>query len=869
MWRFAVLKSFRHHFLPSKTKEVLPKPFLYNSHDSNTCPRVRHLASDSALPKEAQVVICGGGVVGCSVAYHLAKLGWKDVLLLEQGTLNCGTTWHAAGLVGKLRSTSIESKLLSYSVELYSSLEEETGLGTGFKRCGGLALAQTEERLTFLKKRQSIARTLNVDCEILSRKEIQNLIPLEMKLDDVLGGLWIPSEGVATSSDVCQSLARGATLNGVKIFEKVVVESIITDGKSITGVKTSNGTVKCEILVNCAGQWAWEFGQKCAPKVNFPLHSTEHYYIVTKPIEGVTSMLPVIRDHDSQIYIREWSGGLMAGGFELNALPVFHEGIPKGFEYQLLPENWDHFSELMDNMLHRLPFMEKAEIRQMINGPESFTPDGRYLLGEVPEVRNFYVAAGFNSSGIAGAGGAGMALAGWITEGEPTMDLSGVDIRRFAPHHNNKRFLRECVKETLAWHYLLRYPYSERKAARGLRCSPLFPELSAAGASWSEKMGWEVPKWFALPGEDHPSENGFGKPGWLSCTEVEYKSCTEGVAVVDLTALGLFEIESSTNGEVEHFLQLLCSNDVAIPVGCSVRTLILNKRGGIELSCTVIREAQNRFIIMLDDAERVTAAHSMISHNIPSNSAISLRNIQSRYAILGVLGPNSTQLLQTLTQTPLKENLFPANIVKEIDLGFASGVKTFKTNYFGDQKNDWKLLVPTEFAVSLYREMMEAGRDLGIRNAGHSVLDGLRIERLIPQMGKEMTSFVTPREAGVMDRVQLDKNCDFLGKQALLADDQQPAKKHLVQIALEERDDTNYPWGGEPILRNGSSVGSTISASHSFKLDRPMCLGYLEGEGLDATVEDGGFEIDVAGALYPVSVQIFNRDLKDKFVETS
>lgn len=362
---------------------------------------------------------------------------------------------------------------------------------------------------------------------------------------------------------------------------------------------------------------------------------------------------------------------------------------------------------------------------------------------------------------------------------------------------------------------------------------------------------------------DHPIENGFGKPGWLGCTEVEYKSCTDGVAVVDLTALGLFEIESSTDGEVEHFLQYLCANDVAIPVGCAARTLILNKRGGIELNCTVIREAQNRFIIMLDDAERVTVAQSMISRNIPSNSAIRLRDIQSQYAILGVLGPNSTQLLQTLTQTPLKENLFPANLAKEIDLGFAPGVKMFRTNYFGDQKNDWKLLVPVEFAVSLYREMMEAGRDLGVRNAGQSVLDGLRIERLIPQMGKEMTSFVTPREAGVMDRVQLNKKCNFLGKQALLADDQQPAKKHLVQIALQEHDDDNYPWGGEPILRNGSMIGSTTSTCHSFKLDLPVCLGYLEGEELDATVDDGRFEIDVAGTSYPVSVHNINKDLED------
>ncbi|XP_022794248.1 pyruvate dehydrogenase phosphatase regulatory subunit, mitochondrial-like [Stylophora pistillata] len=820
-------------------------------------------------------------------------------------------------------------------------------------------------------------RTLNVDCEMLSTKEIQNLFPLEMKLDDVLGGLWIPSEGVATSSDVCQSLAKGATLNGVKIFEKVAIESIITDGKSITGVKTSNGTVKCEILVNCAGQWAWELGQVRDPKI-----SESGYYL----------------------------------GLSLSRST-----------YQF----YTFSGELLGNMLHRFPFMEKAEIRQMINGPESFTPDGRYLLGEVPEVSNFYVAAGFNSSGIAGAGGAGMALAGWITEGEPIMDLSGVDIRRFAPHHNNKRFLRECVKETLSWHYLLRYPYSERKAARGLRCSPLFPELNAAGATWSEKMGWEVPKWFALPGEDHPIENGFGKPGWLGCTEVEYKSCTDGVAVVDLTALGLFEIESRTDGEVEHFLQYLCANDVAIPVGCSARTLILNKRGGIELNCTVIREAQNRSndkcvvdhdlngisrFGVLDTAgeERYSglssfycrgASAAILAYDISQSR--SLRALRERYlqlldasepnclvVVVGTKkdlvtgsfreiascageslalelnekkgrasgsfnekpffetsaksGENVQKVFDFILNTCLpldnedtakssnndekdtsngtraceeaekrtnwknnndlhyyylttcetvvicKPPRLPDNLETNAEeesetsetsetssegenekrpaISLKREVKNEKEGlqwldeikfYFGDQKNDWKLLVPVEFAVSLYREMMEAGRDLGVRNAGQSVLDGLRIERLIPQMGKEMTSFVTPREAGVMDRVQLNKKCNFLGKQALLADDQQPAKKHLVQIALQEHDDDNYPWGGEPILRNGSMIGSTTSTCHSFKLDLPVCLGYLEGEELDAIVDDGRFEIDVAGTSYPVSVHNINKDLED------
>lgn len=865
MWRLGALKSqssLLWGVLPkgvvfTRTGQLLFPSSVYGNNQSTfKSYHVRHLTSDSALPTEAQVVVCGGGIVGCSVAYHLAKLGWKDVLLLEQGNLSCGTTWHAAGLLGKLRSSAAETKLSNYSVELYSTLEEETGVGTGFKRCGGLVVAQSKERMTLLKRRAAIGRASNVDTEMLSVKEIQKLIPIDMRTDDILGSLWIPSEGVATSSDVCQSLAKGATLNGVKIFEKVAVDAILTDGKSITAIETNSGNIKCEILVNCGGQWAWEIGQKCEPKVSFPLHSTEHLYIVTKPVDGVPSSLPVVRDHDGQVFFREWSGGLMSGGFEMESLPVFHEGIPKKFEYQLLPENWDHFGELMDKILHRMPLIEKAEIRSMINGPESFTPDSRYLLGEVPEVRNFYVAAGFNSGGIANAGGAGMALAEWITAGEPTMDLSSVDIRRFAPHHNNKHYLQECVKETLSWHYLLRFPYSERIRARGLRCSPLFSELDAAGASWGDKMGWEVAKWFSVLGQDHSGGNGFGKPSWLGSTEVEHTACTEGVAVVDLTSLGLFEIESTTDGEVETFLQYLCSNDVALPVGGTVRTLVLNKHGGIELSSTVIRNAPNKFLLLLDDSERVTIAQSLVSRNIPSGSTITFRNIQSGYVILGVLGPSSRQLLQSLTQTSLDDSQFPVNNAKDIDLGYASGVKVFRTSCFGDQENDWKLLVPSELAVCLYRDLMEAGRDLGVRNAGRSVVDCLRIERVIPQVGGELSSFITPREAGIMERVQLNKNYDFIGKQALLDGQHQQSKKRLVHIALQEHDDNNYPWGGEPILRNGSLAGSTTSACYSFKLGRPACLGYLQGEGQDAVVQDGRFEIDIAGNLFPVSVSL-------------
>lgn len=813
----------------------------------------RHLNSESLLPKEAEIVICGGGIVGCSVAYHLAKLGWKDVMLLEQGSLTCGTTWHAAGLLGKLRSSAAETKLSSYSVELYSKLEGDTGVGTGFKRCGGLLLAQSKDRMTFLKRRAAIGRALNIDCEVISAREIPKVCPLDVRTDDLVGALWIPSEGVAAPSDVCQSLAKGASLNGVNIVEKVSVESVVTDGKCITAVETNRGNIKCSKLINCAGQWAWQIGQKCKPKVSFPLHSTEHFYIVTKPF-GVLSTMPVVRDHDGQIFFREWSGGLMSGGFELESLPVFHEGIPKGFEFQLLPENWEHFGPMISKMLHRLPTMENAQIRQMINGPESFTPDSRYLLGEVPEVRNFYVAAGFNSGGIANAGGAGMALAEWITAGEPTMDLSSVDIRRFAPYHNNKRFLHECVKETLAWHYLLRFPYSERMRTRGVRCSPLYSDLDAAGASWGEKMGWEVAKWFSFGADVDPPASGFGKPSWLDSTEVECKTCTDGVGVVDMTSLGLFEIESPVAGECEEFLQHMCCSDVSVPVNHAVDTLMLNKRGGVELKCTVIKSTPNRFLILLHDSESVTFAQSLISRNLPADSAITLQDVQSGNVVLGVLGPNSYQLLQSLTQTSLSEEQLSTNATQLMDLGYASGVRIFRTSCFGNQDNDWMLLVPSEFAVCLYREIMMAGRKLGAKNVGRSAVDCLRIERAVPQFGKELTSFISPKESGLMHWVQLGKKQDFFGKQALLEGKAQHQKKVLVSLTVKEHDDDNFPWGGELIRRNGSLVGYTTSACYSIKERRPVCLGFLEGEGQDFVVQDEEFEIEIAGSLFPVSV---------------
>ncbi|MBL8670329.1 MAG: FAD-dependent oxidoreductase, partial [Alphaproteobacteria bacterium] len=660
---------------------------------------------DPRLPARARAVIIGGGIVGCSVAYHLTKLGWRDVVLLEQGRLSGGTTWHAAGLVGQLRAHQNMTKLIRYSTELYAGLEAETGQATGWKQCGSITVARTQERMTLLKRIAAAAKAQGVVCEPISPREAGDRWP-PMRTDDLIGAVWLPGDGKANPADVTQALAKGARSRGALILERVRVTGIqVRDGAAV-GVDTESGSIAAEIVVNCAGQWAKAVGRLCG--VTVPLHSAEHMYIVTGKIPGVRPDLPVMRDPDGYIYFKEEVGGLVMGGFEPDAKPWGMDGIPADFEFQLLPDDWDQFQILMESALVRVPALEKAEIKQFLNGPESFTADNNFILGEAPELKRFFVAAGFNSMGIASAGGAGRALAEWIVAGEPSLDLWPVDIRRFARFNGNDAWLKERVREVLGLHYMMPWPNRELRSARPLRRSPLFDRLAAKGACFGSKMGWERPNWFAPPGVKSELAYGFERQNWFAHAAAEHQAAREAVAIFDQTSFSKFLLQGR---DAEAVLQRLCANDVAVPVGRMVYTGMLNGRGGYESDLTVTRLAADSYLVVTGTAQATRDA-DWIRRNIPEESRAVLTDVTSAYAVMPVMGPRARDLLRRASRADLSDAAFPFGTMREIDVGFAT-VLAGRITYVGAL--GWELYVPTEFAATVYDRLCEEGAALGLK----------------------------------------------------------------------------------------------------------------------------------------------------------
>ncbi len=553
--------------------------------------------SSGGLPGRARAVIIGGGVIGTSVAYHLTLRGITDVLLLEQGLLSCGTTWHAAGLVGQLRASESGTRLVQYSTRLYDQLEAETGLATGFRRCGGVTVARTADRLTQLRRTAATAQAFGLECELISPARAAELYPI-MDTSDLAGALWLPGDGRANPTDLTAALARGARMRGAVIRERTRVTGIAVaedsrHGRTVTGVRTDAGDVEAEIVVNCAGQWAKQVGAMCG--VTVPLHSAEHFYVVTDQVGGVHRDLPVLRDPDGYTYVKEEVGGLLVGGFEPDAKPwVAPDQIPHPFEFQLLAEDWDHFSVLMDSAVRRIPVLAGTGVKKLYNGPESFTPDNQFILGEAPELRNFFVAAGFNSVGIASAGGAGQALAGWIADGDPGTDLTVADIRRFAAFNGNNRWLRDRVGEVLGLHYAMPWPNRELETARPFRRSPVYEPLRAAGACFGSKMGWERANVFAPPGQPAVIDYSWGKPAWLAWSAAEQRATRSAVAVFDQTSFSKYLV---TGPDALAGLQWLCTADVDVPPGRTVYTGMLNARGTYEADVTVTRLSAEEFLI--------------------------------------------------------------------------------------------------------------------------------------------------------------------------------------------------------------------------------------------------------------------------------
>ncbi|XP_074645385.1 pyruvate dehydrogenase phosphatase regulatory subunit, mitochondrial-like isoform X2 [Tubulanus polymorphus] len=833
--------------------------------------------SKNEFPSHAQVVICGAGVVGSSVAYHFAEKGWTDVVVLEQGSIGSGTTWHAAGLLGRVKASSFECHASRYSVDLYKKLQDQ-GYATGLKTCGSLHLARTTDRMTYFKRNHSLCKSWDLESHIISVKEAKELCPL-IRDDDLQGAFWVPGDGVGNPTDICNSLMRAAKDKGIRFFEKTKVNEVTTVNGLVTGVKTSRGDIACEKFVNCGGMWGRQIGELSKPSVRVPLHACEHYYIVTKPIDGVRPNMPVIRDYDGYVYFREWSGGLMGGGFEPSAKPVFHDGVPENFEYQLLSEDWDHFQIMLEQMLHRFPVLADAEVRQLVNGPESFTPDGRWILGEAPEVKNYFVAAGMNSAGIVGAGGAGKILVDLIVDDDLDIDYWPVDIRRFVDLHNNRKFLRDRVKEVLGHSAQVSYARSDWKTPRKLRTSPLYTRMQSNGAVFGQKNGFERAMYFrdvkaaeeldfsTTTDEyyDNPGtlQNGFGKPDYFDNVKREYWSCRKGVSVIDMSSFSKFEVKSAGN-EVVEWLQYICSNDIDKPVGTVIHTGMLNSHGGYENDCSVVRMDENCYF-MISPTGQQTRGMAWISRHMPREMNVLLSDVTSMYTALNVIGPKAQELLSELTDTSMKKTDFHSMTCKEINLGNASGIKAMRLTHTGE--DGWVLYIPSEYALHVYDTLMTKGRDYGIRNAGYYALRSLRIEKFFAYWGSDLSVFTTPFEVGREFRVKFDKG-DFIGKQALLKQKAEGIRQKLVYCTVEnhDKDTDNWTWSGEPIYRNGRCVGSVTSTHFGYTIDRLVCLAVINDVDengdkrlikSDFFTKQADWEIDIAGQLFPAKVSIY------------
>ncbi len=795
--------------------------------------------SETGLPTHAEIVIVGGGIAGCSTAYHLARLGKRDVLLLEQGKLTCGTTWHAAGLIGQMRPNRNMTQMSKYGIELYSTLEAETGLATGWKQCGSVNVAATPERLQVLKKQIALARSFGVEVHEISRDGVRERVPV-MRTDDLTGAIWIPGDGKANPADLAMSLAKGARNRGVRIMEDIEVTGVVVDKGRAVGVRTAQGEVRCEVLVNCAGQWARQFGRLAG--VNVPLYSAEHFYIVTGKIDGVAPMMPVVRDPDGYIYYKEEVGGLLMGGFEPKAKPWKVDPIPSTFQFELLGEDWDQFEILMTNAIHRTPCLETAEVKMLLNGPESFTPDGNFILGEAPELRNYFVAAGFNSAGIANSGGAGRLMAEWIVGGEPPGDLWDVDIRRFGSFTGNRRALFDRTAETLGLHYAMRWPRQELETARPLRTSPLYDLLAAKNAEFGSKNGWERANYFK-PGAAVRPDYTLATPAWLPWMIGEQRATRDAVAIYDQTSFSKLLLQGRDALDV---LQRLCANEVDVPVDRMVYTAMLNARGGFESDLTVIRLAADRFLVVTGSAQ-TTRDFDWISRHIGDGQFATLTDVTAQYAVLSVMGPNAQALLARVSADDLSPASLKFSSSREIDVGFAR-VRAARMSYVGGP--GYELYVPIEMARHVYLALHEAGADLGLRDAGYHALDALRIEQGRRAWGAELGPDETPWEAGLSFAVKLDRDADFIGKAALLALRDKPLRKKLVSLVFDSPEP--YAWGGEPIVLNGETVGEISSVGWSPLAAACVALGYVRGAGANnphagtpATVELWGERVAV------------------------
>jgi len=791
------------------------------------------------MKDQARVVIIGGGITGCSIAYHLTKMGWKDVVVIDKGELTSGATFHAAGLVGQLRASVNITKMLKYSVELYSKLEEETGQHTAWSPVGGLRIASSRDRMEELRRSAAMAKTFGLPMELIGPKEACDLFPV-MIPKGIVGAAFLPTDGQIDPSAVTYALAQGARSRGATIHTDTRVTGIRLKNGAVTEVLTEKGNIKTEIVVNAAGIWAPEIGKMVG--IAIPLIPMEHQYIITKPLKGVKKGMPTMRDPDLLVYFREEVGGLIMGGYEHNPIPWALDGIPKDFTKTLLKSNYEHFEPLSLLAMKRVPSIGNAEIITLLNGPEAFTSDGDFFMGESPEVKNFFVAAGFCAHGIAAAGGVGKMMAEWIIEGEPSLDLWRLDIRRLGPHHRSKTYTIHRAIEVYAHHYSMSWPYEEMVSARPLRTSPLYQRLKKMGAVFGEKYGWERPNWFAPKGVTPKDKLGWGLPNWFEHIGKEHEAVRTKAALIDQSSFGKIEIKGP--GSLK-FLQKITDNQMDKPAGSLTYTQMLNEKGGIECDLTVCRLGEEHFYLITGTAFIRHDLH-WIRKQLTGGAAVSVSDVTSSRACIVLCGPQSRNILKQLTEDDLSNEGFPYMTFKEITIGNAP-VLALRITYVGEL--GYELHIPMEYAAYVYDALWGAGKDIGLVNAGYRCIDSLRLEKGYRYWSGDISPEYTPLEAGLDFCVRLDKG-DFIGRQALLTQKEKGITRKLCCLTIES--DPLMPVGKEAILHGDSVIGLVTSGGFGHTIRKPIAYGYLP---VNYSKPGTRLQIEVAASRYEATVE--------------
>ena len=796
-------------------------------------------------------MVIGGGIVGCSTAYHLAKLGWADTVLLEKHQLTSGSTFHAAGLVGQLRTSANITQLLGNSVELYKMLEAETGQATGWKMNGGLRLACNVERWTEVKRQATTAKSFGLEMHLLSAQEAQAMWPI-MDVDDVVGAAFLPTDGQANPSDITMALARGARMNGVTICEQTEVTSIeVLDGV-VTAVLTVDahghpGRIECEKVVVCAGQWTRALAATVG--VNVPLVPVEHQYVITEPFTPeVPRNLPTLRDPDRLTYYKEEVGGLVMGGYEPNPIPWAVKGIPRPFQFQLLDSNWDHFAPTMELAIGRVPALADAGLRTLINGPESFTPDGNFILGEAPELKNFFVGAGFNAFGIAAGGGAGQALAEWVFDGMPPYDLWVVDLRRFGRPDTD--WVRTRTEEAYSKHYTMAWPFEEHHSGRPCRTSPLYDRLKSAGAAFGEKLGWERPNWFAdiAAGEMADDVYTYERQNWFAAVGREHRACREAAVLIDQTSFAKFALKGP---DAVGALDWVCANDVHKPVGSLTYTQMLDDTGGIQCDLTVARVAHDEFYIVTGTGF-ATHDFDWIQRTVPSGANAQLIDVTSAWSVLALMGPNARNVLAAVTSADVSNEAFPFATMQTVGIA-GCPVRALRITYMGEL--GWELHLPVEYAPKVYDTLMAAGVAHGLVNAGYRAIESCRLEKGYRAWGSDIGPDHTPVEAGLGWAVKTKKGIPFKGRDAIVR--QQEAGVHKLLAAFTV-DPSVVLLGRETIYRDGERVGWLTSGGFGYTIDRSIGYGYVRSTA--GVTRDwllaGAYELEVANERVPATASL-------------